>query len=113
VSDPSRPSAYGEAGVRTNQEAGLDALLKWVVPTERFRAGRLGRSVLPIGYFANVIDIGHGMGLALTTDGNHSMADCYWYAINHVTQPQGPVSAASFAQPARSDGKVASFLPVS
>lgn len=49
----------------------------------------------------------------LTTDGNHSMADCYWYAINHVTQPQGPVSAASFAQPARSDGKVASFLPAS
>jgi hypothetical protein len=41
------------------------------------------------------------------------MADCYWYAINHVTQPQGPVSAASFAQPARSDGKVASFLPAS
>ena len=30
----------------------------------------------------------------LTTDGNHSMADCYWYAINHVGQPQGPVSGS-------------------
>lgn len=47
----------------------------------------------------------------LSTDGNHSMADCYWYAINHVTQPQGPVSATSFAQPVRVDGVVASFEP--
>jgi len=64
-----KPATYGEAGVRTNLEAGLDALLRWVAPTEALRAGRTGRSVLPIGYYANVVDIGHGMGLALTTDG--------------------------------------------
>jgi phosphoribosylformylglycinamidine cyclo-ligase len=69
VSDSGRPATYGEAGVRTNQEAGLDALLRWVAPTESLRGGKTGRSVLPIGYFANVVDIGHGLGLALTTDG--------------------------------------------
>lgn len=47
----------------------------------------------------------------LSTDGNHSMADCYWYAINDVTQPQGPVSAASFKQQVRFDGAVSSFTP--
>jgi len=67
--DAKKTAAYGAAGVKTNQEAGLDALLKWVAPTEAHRAGKLGRSALPIGYFANVVDIGHGTGLALTTDG--------------------------------------------
>ncbi len=70
---PMKPPAgisYREAGVQTNDELGLFALLKWVRPTESFRSGKgLGRSALDIGYFANVIDLGHGMGLALTTDG--------------------------------------------
>jgi predicted lipase len=49
----------------------------------------------------------------LTTDGNHSMADCYWYAINHVTQPQGPVSSAlSLNRIVRADGGVASYAPL-
>ena len=69
MTDAKKTAAYGAAGVKTNQEAGLDALLKWVAPTEALRKGKLGRSALPIGYFANVVDIGHGMGLALTTDG--------------------------------------------
>lgn len=49
----------------------------------------------------------------LTTDGNHSMADCYWYAINNVTQPQGPLSSATLMQQVRFDGVVASFTPQS
>lgn len=49
----------------------------------------------------------------LTTDGNHSMADCYWYAINNVTQPQGPLSSATLMQQVRFDGVVASFRPQS
>lgn len=69
MTEPEKPATYGEAGVRTNQEAGLEALLKWVAPTEAHRAGKSGQSILPIGYFANVVDIGHGLGLALTTDG--------------------------------------------
>jgi len=60
---------YQQAGVLTNAELGLEALLKWVRKTEAHREGRLGRSALDVGYFANVIDIGHGMGLALSTDG--------------------------------------------
>jgi hypothetical protein len=39
-----------------------------------------------------------------TVDGNHSMADCYWYAINHADAPQGPISMATLAKPARFDG---------
>jgi len=69
MSKPKQPATYGGAGVKTNQEAGLDALLRWVGPTEGLRKGKLGRSALPIGYFANVVEIGHGTGLALTTDG--------------------------------------------
>ncbi len=62
--------SYRETGVLTNEELGLDALLKWVRPTEAFRAGGgIGKSALEVGYFANVIDVGHGLGLALTTDG--------------------------------------------
>ncbi|MFC4527404.1 lipase family protein [Dyella halodurans] len=29
----------------------------------------------------------------LTTDGNHNMANCYYYAITNPTQPQGPMQA--------------------
>jgi triacylglycerol lipase len=42
-------------------------------------------------------------GQYLSVDGNHSMADCYWYAINHPDQPQGPVSS-SLARVIRQDG---------
>jgi phosphoribosylformylglycinamidine cyclo-ligase len=67
---PKKGSTYQEAGVLTNEELGLDALLRWVCPTEDFRKGKkTGKSVLDIGYFANVIDLGYGMGLALSTDG--------------------------------------------
>jgi phosphoribosylformylglycinamidine cyclo-ligase len=46
----------------------LRRMLGWVSRTAEFRPG-LGRSVLPIGHFANVVDIGRGMGLAVSTDG--------------------------------------------
>ncbi len=61
---------YRDAGVLAGEELGLGALLKWIRPTEEFRSGRrTGRSLLDVGYFANVIDLGGGMGLALSTDG--------------------------------------------
>jgi len=69
MSDAKRAATYGDAGVKTGSESGLQALLKAVVPTAAHRAGRTGRSILPIGYFANVVDLGGGMGLALSTDG--------------------------------------------
>jgi phosphoribosylformylglycinamidine cyclo-ligase len=68
--NPSEAVSYREAGVLTNDELGLDKLLRWVRPTDDFRSSKgFGKSVLDIGYFANVIDLGHGAGLALTTDG--------------------------------------------
>lgn len=42
-------------------------------------------------------------GQYLSVDGNHSMADCYWYAINNPDQPQGPVSS-SLTRVIRQDG---------
>ncbi|WP_049622765.1 lipase family protein [Frateuria defendens] len=48
----------------------------------------------------------------LTTDGNHSMANCYWYAINNTDQPQGPASASLFLErQVRIDGGVTLYTP--
>jgi phosphoribosylformylglycinamidine cyclo-ligase len=59
---------YASAGVDNRAgEAGLKALLGWVGRTRSFRRG-IGEPKLDIGYFANVIDIGHGLGLAISTD---------------------------------------------
>jgi phosphoribosylformylglycinamidine cyclo-ligase len=60
---------YQRAGVDTEQASrGLQGLLHWVVQTHAFRQD-VGGVRLPIGYYANVIDIGQGMGLAISTDG--------------------------------------------
>ena len=68
-SPASQGLTYPAAGVDSAaEEQGLHALLQWVNKTHRFRKG-LGQARIDIGYFASVIDIGHGMGLAITTDG--------------------------------------------
>lgn len=69
MSDTTRPPTYADSGVKTSQDAGLSALLKHAAATAALRKGKAGASVLSIGYFANVVDIGNGQGLALTTDG--------------------------------------------
>lgn len=62
-------TAYAAAGVDTDRAAlYLSNLLEWVRKTADNRAGT-GRSLLDVGYFASVLDIGRGQGLALTTDG--------------------------------------------
>ena len=59
---------YSAAGVdAAAKEAGLAGLLEWVGKTRAFRQG-VGQARLDIGYFANVVDVGHGQGLAITTD---------------------------------------------
>jgi hypothetical protein len=46
----------------------------------------------------------------LTTDGNHSMANCYWYAINNVNQPQGPMSSSlALLRSVRVDGGISDY----
>src|SRR5215813_3378317 len=62
-----RNEIYRESGVDTAEaDAGLSRIIARVQKTWP-RAG-LGRLVLPIGYFANVIEL-DGVGLALCTDG--------------------------------------------
>ena len=62
-------TTYRDVGVLSNEELGLKALLKWVSPTQSNRQGKTGQRVLDIGYFANVVHLGNGLGLALTCDG--------------------------------------------
>jgi phosphoribosylformylglycinamidine cyclo-ligase len=62
-----RKDTYQQAGVDTAEaDAGLNHIIARVQRT--WPAAGLGRVVLPIGYFANVIDMG-GIGLAICTDG--------------------------------------------
>jgi phosphoribosylformylglycinamidine cyclo-ligase len=66
-----RHEVYKETGVDTTEaDAGLDRIIARVQATWPARGGdgNLGRVVLPIGYFANVIEM-DGVGLALCTDG--------------------------------------------
>src|SRR6266702_763642 len=61
-------AAYRDSGVDTDEaENGLNRLIKRITRTWPPR-GSLGAVQLPIGYFANVMDIG-GIGLAICTDG--------------------------------------------
>jgi phosphoribosylformylglycinamidine cyclo-ligase len=67
-------TAYQESGVDTERaSAGLQRLVRRITrnwpPPDRF-----GGVQLPIGYFANVINIGGGQGLAISTDGVGSKA---------------------------------------
>ena len=62
-------AGYRQAGVDTSaEETAMAGLRKWVEGTFAFRPDR-GRALLPIGYFANVLDLGNGLGLAISTDG--------------------------------------------
>src|SRR6516162_834966 len=62
-----RNEIYRESGVDTAEaDAGLNRIIARVQRT--WPAVGLGRVVLPIGYFANVIEL-DGVGLALCTDG--------------------------------------------
>jgi phosphoribosylformylglycinamidine cyclo-ligase len=69
MSDTEAGASYLQAGVdTTREEQALSRVIAVASQTFAFVRG-IGKPVLPIGFFANVIDIGHGMGLALSTDG--------------------------------------------
>jgi phosphoribosylformylglycinamidine cyclo-ligase len=63
------PSPYGAAGVDIERADSALARLAAHVRTTWPAAGALGAVQLDLGYYANVVDLGSGMGLALTTDG--------------------------------------------
>ncbi len=63
------PSQYAAAGVDTSAASrALAELLPAVRQTFALRPGT-DRPLLDIGYFANVLDLGNGLGLAISTDG--------------------------------------------
>ena len=69
IQQPEPADVYSEAGVDTvAEEQGMASLLRYVNQTFAFRPD-IGRPLLPIGYFANVLDLGRGQGLAISTDG--------------------------------------------
>jgi len=60
---------YSQSGVNTKkEESAMKGLLRWINPTFKNRES-IGKNLLPIGFFANVLDLGNGMGLAISTDG--------------------------------------------
>jgi phosphoribosylformylglycinamidine cyclo-ligase len=62
-----KPLSYQTAGVDSSKkDQAMQLLGSWV---ERSFALRPAEVKLPLGYFANVIDVGNGMGIALSTDG--------------------------------------------
>lgn len=69
------PDHYKDAGVDTDEAvAGLSRLTKRITKTWPAADAPMGAVKLDIGYFANVLDFGGGIGVALTTDGIGSKA---------------------------------------
>src|SRR5438876_6866260 len=61
------PPAYKAAGVDTEQQDRImHNLTYWVQRTFSFRPDTVK---MPLGYFANVVDVGNGLGIAVSTDG--------------------------------------------
>jgi phosphoribosylformylglycinamidine cyclo-ligase len=61
-------ASYAASGVDVvGLEPGLGSLVQRLAATTAFP--RIGRPALPNGFFANVLDLGTGQGLAISTDG--------------------------------------------
>jgi phosphoribosylformylglycinamidine cyclo-ligase len=66
-SDPRIALTYDAVGVNSaREEAGLKQLSQWVNQTFNFNSVK---PLLPLGYFANVLQLSTEMGLAISTDG--------------------------------------------
>ena len=64
------PSAYSRTGVQTTEElAGFPRMLEVLRETFAVRRGERGEPRLGFGYYANVLDLGNNVGLAIATDG--------------------------------------------
>jgi phosphoribosylformylglycinamidine cyclo-ligase len=67
MSDDKNPLSYQSAGVDSGQkDQAMQLLGRWVEKSFELRPAEVK---LPLGYFANVIDVGNGLGIALSTDG--------------------------------------------
>lgn len=64
-----KPASYAASGVDTDrEEEGMKRLGAWVTRSFGLRPG-VGRPVLPLGHYANVIALNDHLGLALSSDG--------------------------------------------
>ncbi|MDY6893303.1 MAG: phosphoribosylformylglycinamidine cyclo-ligase [Chloroflexota bacterium] len=73
-SNPVAPSTgaidYSSVGVNVDREENaLSGLHRWLDKTLHFRDGLTGSPAMGIGFFANILNLGNGMGLAISTDG--------------------------------------------
>lgn len=60
---------YAKAGVNTEMEnLAIKGMIKWLSKTFKFREGKIGRVMMEISSFANLIDMGE-FALAMSTDG--------------------------------------------
>ncbi len=70
MSNANNTDSYSGSGVDTHAAAGgLKQLGASIAATFGLRAGRVGAPVRGLGYYANVLDIGGGQGLAVSSDG--------------------------------------------
>ena len=61
---------YSSVGVDSEkEEVGLRGIRQWLNRTIRFRDGLVGAPVMKTKFYANILDLGNGLGLALSTDG--------------------------------------------
>jgi phosphoribosylformylglycinamidine cyclo-ligase len=61
---------YSIAGVdNEREEVGLSGVRKWLDKTLRFREGLVGAPAMGTKFYANILDLGNGQGLAISTDG--------------------------------------------
>ncbi len=67
LKDSSKKLTYKETGVLSSEEFGLRNLIHLVKETFKFRED-LGKPLLDIGYFANLLKIGSNLALAISTD---------------------------------------------
>jgi phosphoribosylformylglycinamidine cyclo-ligase len=63
-------SIYKQSGVQTTEElSDFPRMLDVLRGTFKLREGKRGAPVLDFGYYANVLDLGNNLGLAISTDG--------------------------------------------
>lgn len=67
---PNVTSIYKQSGVQTTEElCDFPRMLDVLRGTFKLREGKAGAPVLDFGYYANVLDLGNNLGLAISTDG--------------------------------------------
>lgn len=73
IASAAASTGYKQSGVDVAEaDAGLAHIVRRITAT--WPASGIGAVQLPVGYFANVIDAGNGLGVALCTDGVGSKA---------------------------------------